>query len=69
MQENTSLFDLYIGMFAHGKMNGHGVYHFANGNRYEGDWVDNMKCGHGTWIAKLGDSYIGQFQVCICKYV
>ena len=65
IQEDTSKKDIYIGDFHKGNMNGYGIYVFANGNRYEGQWVDNKKCGHGLWISQLGDSYRGEYQVCM----
>jgi len=30
-------------------MNGKGVYYYANGNRYDGDWKDDKKNGKGIY--------------------
>ena len=37
--------NMYDGEFVHGLREGYGVYYYANGARYEGEWKDNMKCG------------------------
>ena len=40
----------YKGLFRDGKRNGYGVYEYADGSRYEGDWKDDKmvrKCFGG----------------------
>jgi len=34
---------------------------WANGNVYEGQWVDNKKQGNGTYKRTNGDFYEGQW--------
>jgi hypothetical protein len=36
------------------KSEGHGVHHYADGSRYEGNWVKNMKEGNGIMYLKDG---------------
>lgn len=40
-----------------------GVFVYANGDRYEGGFVDNLKSGHGVYATAGGDRYEGQFAV------
>ena len=42
-------------------VNGKGTYYFANGNRYEGDWVDNKRTGKGTFYFARGGRYEGDW--------
>lgn len=44
----------YEGKFLCGKRHGRGQMHYASGSVYQGDWVDDQKCGHGvmTWMQK-----------------
>ena len=39
-----------------------GVSHFANGNVYEGEWVDGSIDGYGTLRYADGDSYTGNWK-------
>ena len=38
---------VYKGLLKNRKMNGHGVYFWADGTTYSGDFVDNSICGKG----------------------
>jgi hypothetical protein len=38
----------YVGEWANGKRNGYGVYQYASGAVYKGEWVDNMKVSYMT---------------------
>ena len=40
---------------------GHGVYTFANGDKYEGDFVDNRRHGQGKMIYRNGTVKEGRF--------
>ena len=42
-------------------MNGYGVFIYFNGDRYEGQFVDNAKKGHGIYYYANGEIYEGQF--------
>lgn len=35
----------YTGQFVKGELMGHGVMAYGNGNRYEGQWLNNAKEG------------------------
>ncbi len=35
-------------------MEGHGVYYWADGDRYEGNWVNDSREGHGVEYNKDG---------------
>ena len=43
-------------------VNGKGKYIFANGDIYEGDFVNSKMSGQGTYTYKNGDIYIGQWK-------
>lgn len=45
-----------------GKPHGKGVYTWANGEVYEGEWVNGLKEGQGIWKGIFGDSYIGEWR-------
>lgn len=40
-----ALRNLYDGQFLNGLRHGLGIYFYANGARYEGEWKNNMKDG------------------------
>lgn len=56
-QEGTTQ-QRYDGEMRDGKLNGHGIYSFSNGDRYEGDFRDDEFDGTGTLLAG-GDRYDG----------
>lgn len=37
------------------------MYHYANGNLYDGAWINNERCGSGTLIFRNGDLLVGHF--------
>ncbi len=39
------------------RMHGQGIYYHADGNKYEGQWVNDMKQGQGTFTWNNGDKY------------
>lgn len=43
-------------------MHGRGVYVFPNGNRYEGEWVNDMKAGYGVLYYVNGERYEGYWR-------
>eukprot|EP00948_MAST-09A_sp_MAST-9A-sp1_P003568 g3568.t1 len=51
-------------LFPHptGKRHGKGIRVWSNGNRYEGDWVDDYMHGKGVYIFVEGGTYEGDFQ-------
>jgi len=38
-----------------------GVYKWANGESYDGEWVGGHKEGNGIWKGSHGSSYMGQW--------
>ena len=43
-------------------MHGKGRYYYAaNGNEYNGDWVNDKKHGFGDFVWKSGDRYRGHY--------
>jgi hypothetical protein len=40
-------------------MNGKGTYQFVNGNKYEGEWIDDFKSGYGVLHYANGEKYEG----------
>ncbi|KAG2324395.1 hypothetical protein Bca4012_038912 [Brassica carinata] len=53
--------DKYAGEYFEDKIHGFGVYHFANGNHYEGAWHEARKEeGNGKYGFKTGDTKCGE---------
>ena len=52
--------DTYEGKFAKGLPNGFGKYTWANGEEYEGEWMQGMAHGKGTktYLVESGDSVV-----------
>ena len=44
---------IYEGHYKDDKM--HGTYYFVNGEKYVGDWADNMRNGRGKYSWPYGD--------------
>jgi hypothetical protein len=42
-------------------MDGFGVFKWASGRSYEGNWVDDVKTGVGVLNFKGGNEYAGEF--------
>ncbi len=43
-------------------MNGKGTYVFPNGNRFEGEWSNDVKNGYGILTYVNGEKYEGEWQ-------
>ena len=43
-----ALRNTYYGMFVNGKRHGQGTFLYANGAKYEGSWVNDLKDG---WVS------------------
>ena len=48
-----ALRNTYYGMFVNGKRQGQGTFLYANGAKYEGSWVKDLKDG---WVSSLSVS-------------
>ena len=53
----------YDGEFVRGLREGYGIYYYANGARYEGEWKDNMKCGKVSYNRSLQHLFYGWFLI------
>ena len=54
---------MYVGGFRDGKLHGYGKYHYHPSNdEYEGEWVADMKHGHGMYRYEGGDKYEGEWR-------
>ena len=42
-------------------MNGDGVFTYANGDKYDGQWKDGLKHGKGILTCADGDTYNGDW--------
>jgi hypothetical protein len=46
-----------------GKKEGYGEYFYSNGNKYEGQWMEDKKHGHGIYTYLLtGERYEGDWR-------
>ena len=53
----------YVGTVnSNGERHGKGTFHFANGDRYEGDWRYNKRHGQGKYYYSNGAQYIGEWR-------
>ena len=52
---------VYEGYFKDGKCDGKGLVIWANGNYYEGDWVENKRTGRAT-LFMAGTEIHGRFR-------
>merc|ERR1712039_969025 len=52
---------IYEGEFRKGKMDGEGIYHYANGRVYAGQWSQSQMNGHGKMTWPDGSVYSGNF--------
>ena len=55
----------YIDLDAGGKgtvRQGQGTWTHPNGEKYVGEWKDNMAHGQGTWTHPNGEKYVGEWQ-------
>lgn len=43
-------------------MTGHGTYYSKNGDKYDGDWLNNKEHGQGTQYYNDGGVYEGCFE-------
>ena len=43
----------YIGNFRNGLRDGLGRIKFSNGDSYDGEWKDGMRCGNGKYAIVL----------------
>lgn len=46
---------------AAGKMYRRGIMRYANGDVYDGEWVEGRRCGRGKYMYSNGDMFIGEF--------
>lgn len=51
------------GQWVNGKLNGKAKMRYPNGDVYEGEWIENEKCGFGSYTMCNGQQkYEGEFQ-------
>ncbi|CAF0775707.1 unnamed protein product [Adineta ricciae] len=58
ISNNNESYDIYerrLGRFERNKINGKGVFYYANGDKYIGDWIDDNREGQGVLILSSGD--------------
>lgn len=54
--------DVYEGDICYGSREGYGVYTWAEGTRYEGEWQDDGINGNGTMYYSDGERYEGEWE-------
>ena len=53
--------DYYTGGYVNGKLNGYGIYTWADDSYYAGDFIDNQRTGLGKTQWPGGSSYEGEY--------
>eukprot|EP00758_Cryptobia_borreli_P002762 Tbor_TRINITY_DN3266_c0_g1::TRINITY_DN3266_c0_g1_i1::g.23732::m.23732 len=54
---------VYVGGFKDGKLDSYGKYkYFPSKDEYEGEWLLDLKHGHGVYTYFQGDKYIGEWR-------
>ena len=51
------------------KINGKGEYIYSNGDKYIGEFKDNVFHGHGCYINANGDTYEGEYRYGLKKVI
>lgn len=51
----------YLGPARDGKPHGRGQVEYVDGSRYDGDMVDGLRQGQGTWTSKTGHRWTGTY--------
>lgn len=51
----------YVGDFKDGRIEGVGVLHYSNQDKYYGEWKNQQRQGKGRMVFKSGDVYFGAF--------
>ncbi len=52
----------FIGEWENDKRHGHGIYWYANGDVYDGQWVNSHMSGHGeSFCYNVGNFYSGGY--------
>ena len=66
--KNLLLVLLVLPMFGFGQKcisgnckNGQGTYTWASGNKYVGEYMNDMKHGQGTFTGASGNKYVGEY--------
>jgi hypothetical protein len=59
---STSVFSQQEGCISGDCSNGFGIYVYPNGDKYEGNWVNETMHGAGVYYYKNGDIYKGDFR-------
>ena len=60
--KNKVLRNRYSGEFKDGQREGLGIFYYANGSTYEGQWKNNCKHGYAMYIDEDGKAIYGYFQ-------
>jgi len=55
------LYETDVADFAHGRLNGHGVLSFTSGQKFDGEFRDQMPNGFGTLTINDGEIFSGQW--------
>jgi hypothetical protein len=53
---------VFIGQLENGKKVGRCTYLWPDGQRYVGDWRDDLQDGVGEWTSAQGDRYVGEYR-------
>ena len=56
------MYNIYRGFFVGGKRHGFGIFQYANGAKYEGEWSENLKHGKAIYSTENGRQYVGLFE-------
>ncbi|CAD2222867.1 hypothetical protein AGDE_09022 [Angomonas deanei] len=58
----NAVVNVYVGQHCQGQRDGVGVFYYADGSTYEGEWKAGKKCGSGSFTTSIGTLVKGTYE-------